>query len=409
MHFKSITLRNFLSFGPEAEEIPLGKLNVLVGINGSGKSNLLEAFSVLKALPRDLGGVIREGGGAKNWIWRKGGGRFGEELAPYGCYITSEISDTEHLVENHWLNHEIILNDFENSIQVIHESLDLQYTEHDPEGNKILSPLNLYYNDGDRQVIFGNNGGEGKRTRLKLQESEIRASDSILAQRKDSSNYPELTKLAEFYAESIFIYRDWSSGRNTITRKFQSSDLRKTWLQPDFSNLFLVLSTLQQNFKVKKELIEALKGLNPDINDFGVTIDGSYLHAYVVEGETDIPAVRLSDGTLRYLCLLAILLHPNPPSVVCIEEPELGLHPDIIPQLAEHIKAASKRCQLIVTTHSDLLINCFTDQPNAVVVCERDEKGTHMQRLDAERLQPWLERYRLGQLWMTGELGGTRW
>jgi predicted ATPase len=126
-------------------------------------------------------------------------------------------------------------------------------------------------------------------------------------------------------------------------------------------------------------------------------------------GRFSIPATRLSDGTLRYLCLLSILCHPKPPTLVCLEEPELGLHPDVLPTLAELLKEASERSQIIVTTHSDVLVDALTDQPETVLVAERSATGTTLTRLDAEKLRPWLEKYRLGQLWTRGEIGGTRW
>src|ERR1700742_3728706 len=88
------------------------------------------------------------------------------------------------------------------------------------------------------------------------------------------------------------------------------------------------------------------------------------------------PAARLSDGTLRYLCLLTILLHPEPPPLICIEEPELGLHPDIIPKVADLLVDASHRTQLIVTTHSEALVSRLSEIPESVVVCERDDRGT---------------------------------
>lgn len=122
-----------------------------------------------------------------------------------------------------------------------------------------------------------------------------------------------------------------------------------------------------------------------------------------------IPATRLSDGTLRYLCLLAILYHPTPPPLICLEEPEIGLHPDLISSLAEMLKEASQRTQIIVTTHSDLLVSKFSDQPEAIVVCERTPDGTTLERLDAKKLELWLEEYSLGEVWMRGGIGGTRW
>ena len=119
---------------------------------------------------------------------------------------------------------------------------------------------------------------------------------------------------------------------------------------------------------------------------------------------------RLSDGTLHFICLLTILCHPNPPSLVCIEEPELGLHPDVIPEVAETLIEASKRTQLIVTTHSDMLVSALTEVPDAVLICEKEfDNGTQIRRLDAKRLKKWLKDYSLGELWTMGELGGNRW
>ena len=133
------------------------------------------------------------------------------------------------------------------------------------------------------------------------------------------------------------------------------------------------------------------------------------MQVFFQEGQVTIPATRLSDGTLRYLCLLAVLCHPNPPPLVCIEEPELGLHPDVLPTLADLLKEASTRTQLIVTTHSDVLVDAMSDQPDSVLVAEKTAGVTTLTRLDATKLKPWLEKYRLGQLWTRGDIGGTRW
>ena len=108
-----------------------------------------------------------------------------------------------------------------------------------------------------------------------------------------------------------------------------------------------------------------------------------------------IPAPRLSDGTLHYLFLMALLLDPNPPPLLCIEEPELGLHPDIFPIIADMLIAATHRTQLIVTTHSDGLVSALSEHADSVLVCEHDEKGSHLQRLDSQRLKTWLKKYSL--------------
>ena len=118
---------------------------------------------------------------------------------------------------------------------------------------------------------------------------------------------------------------------------------------------------------------------------------------------------RLSDGTIRWLVLLTILLHPSPPPVVCIEEPELGLHPDIIPTLADLLRDASTRTQLILTTHSPSLVDAFSEDPEAICVCEKSEGSTTIKRLDPKDLTVWLKEYSLGNLWKSGQIGGNRW
>jgi predicted ATPase len=112
---------------------------------------------------------------------------------------------------------------------------------------------------------------------------------------------------------------------------------------------------------------------------------------------------------LRWISLLAILLDPQPPPLVCIEEPELGLHPDLLPKLADLLREASQRMQLVITTHSDVLVDALTDTPESVIVCEKENGATTMRRLDRKDLSKWLEKYSLGQLWRSGQVGGNRW
>jgi predicted ATPase len=130
--------------------------------------------------------------------------------------------------------------------------------------------------------------------------------------------------------------------------------------------------------------------------------------SFLLKKNYNIPATRLSDGTLRYLSLLAILYSPNKPSLLCIEEPERGLHPDILPTIAELLKEASHEVQIVVTTHSEVIIDALTDSPEDVIVCENENGATQMNRLCQEDLKDWLKRYTLGQLWSKGEIGGNR-
>jgi predicted ATPase len=120
-----------------------------------------------------------------------------------------------------------------------------------------------------------------------------------------------------------------------------------------------------------------------------------------------VPATRLSDGTLRFLALLAILLNPESATLICVEEPELGLHPDALFLLAELLVEASAKTQVIVTTHSDALVSELTEHAESVLVCDYGETGTELRRLDSTKLTFWLDKYRLGEVWRLGKIGGN--
>jgi predicted ATPase len=245
-------------------------------------------------------------------------------------------------------------------------------------------------------------------TQRRLAHEAVEPDLSILAQRRDPETYPELTYLADVY-QRIRVYREWSFGRSGIFREPQKADMRNDRLEEDFSNLGLFLNRLRRSPKAKNAILTALRDLYDGLSDFDVSIEGGTVQVFFTEGDFTIPATRLSDGTLRYLCLLAILCDPEPPPLICIEEPELGLHPDILPKVADLLVSAAERAQLIITTHSDILVDAITERPDVVVVCEKHQGQTEMRRLDAAALAGWLDRYRLGQLWTKGQLGGTRW
>ncbi|MBI3582069.1 MAG: AAA family ATPase [Nitrospinae bacterium] len=241
-----------------------------------------------------------------------------------------------------------------------------------------------------------------------LTREKIALDQSILSQRKDPDQYPEITYLGNKYSE-IKLYREWNLGRYTPPRLPQKPDLPGDFLLEDASNLGLVLNDLEH--KRRTILLHHLKRFNELISDFSIKIHGGTIQVFIHEEglAQPIPATRLSDGTLSFLSLLSILCHPTPPPLICIEEPEIGMHPDIIPLIGELLIKASEITQLIVTTHSDILIDYFSETPEAVVVCEKENSSTIMKRLDANTLASWLKKYKLGQLYLKGEIGGTRW
>jgi predicted ATPase len=243
-----------------------------------------------------------------------------------------------------------------------------------------------------------------------LEQEKIDPQQSLLSQFRDPGNYPQLTYVSDQFGKISF-FRGWPFGRANTLRKPQAVNLPDDFLLEDGSNLGLILNDLQNRRSTKRLLLEKLRVLYEGVEDVTTKVQGGTIQIFFHEEGLDrpVPASRLSDGTLHYLCLLTILLHPDPPPLICIEEPELGLHPDIIPKVAELLIEASQRTQLIVTTHSDILVSALSEVPEAVVVCERHEQGTKLRRLNPEDLKEWLERYRLGDLWAKGEIGGNRW
>ena len=116
---------------------------------------------------------------------------------------------------------------------------------------------------------------------------------------------------------------------------------------------------------------------------------------------------QLSDGTLRFICLVAALLQPEPPIAVVIDEPELGLHPDAVHLLAETMRVAADKTQVFVATHSPLLVDRF--EPEDIIVVDRRGGASQLTRFTNEDLKPWLKDYTLGELWRKNYLeGGAR-
>jgi predicted ATPase len=388
---QGVTLRNFLSFGNKSSEISLGPLNVIIGPNGSGKSNFIEAFDLLRHAPGQLLKPIREGGGALDWLWKGGSGSSETPEASLDVVLKHPTGEG---------NLRYVL-----SFTAVNQRFEIrdERVENEKPADTSHPEPYFYYRFNKGHPVLNVRGDTRK-----LQSEYVDMEKSILSQRRDPDQYPEITALGEIFG-NFRLYREWSFGRYTPARLPQKADLPNSFLEPQGENLGLVLNRLRRDPSVKAQLLEALRLLYEGIDDYDVQIEGGTVQVFFQEGSFTVPATRLSDGTLRYLSLLAILCHPSPPPLVCIEEPELGLHPDILPSLAELLKKASERCQLVVTTHSDILVDAMTDCPEAVLVCEKERESSVLRRLDKEDLKPWLEKYRLGELWTRGEIGGNRW
>ena len=184
------------------------------------------------------------------------------------------------------------------------------------------------------------------------------------------------------------------------------------FLRPDGSNLAPFLYFLREKKKEAYGLIRStVQRATPFFDDFQLqpmklNADKIRIEWKHKNSDKYFDASSLSDGTLRFIALATLFLQPESlrPSVILVDEPELGLHPYAITMLASMIKMASEKTQVIISTQSPMLLDHFT--PEDVLVAERVSGGAHFTRLDSEKLGSWLQNYSLGQLWEKNEFGG---
>jgi predicted ATPase len=393
---KSLRLDGLLSFPPGSEPVALTPLNVLIGPNASGKSNLLEAIELLHATPTAFAAAIRDGGGPREWLW-KGNGANGSASIEALIHATQPIPD---------LRYRLSFTASGQRTEVTDEAIE------DIEKRRATAPDVFFYyrfQEG-RPAINVRELSEGaageRRTERHLERQSLVPDESVLSQRKDPDLYPELTWVGQQFAR-IETFREWSFGRYVALRQPQPADLPVGALLPDSRNLGLILNQLEHS-DAGPEFNHLLTRFLPRYQRLSTLIQGGTVQFYLHEQglKAPVPATRLSDGTIRFMAMLALLLSPTPPPLICMEEPELGLHPDALAVLANLLVEASSRTQLIVTTHSDALVSALTEQADSVLVCEH-RGGTLLHRVESDKLRYWLDRYRLGEIWRIGELGGN--
>ena len=402
MLFRSLHLKNLLSF--RDAEIPLDRLNIVIGPNASGKSNLIEAIALLQAVPDDLARFLRVNGPSLDWIWKGD-----TELPSAEITAVVENPDAGHEAERQ-LIYTLHLAASTDRLQIVEESL----ADAGSRSAKLWQPYYYFLAGGEEGWVARRKPATDKNGDVdvleRLNPADFTPTRSVMGQVRDPVTFAVLTRTADRLS-ALRIYRNWSVGQGCPARLPQATDGDVEFLDEDFKNLALVVNDLQtrgQEGRINQYLnrfYEAYESLRPRV--YGGTIQLAANESGMREA---VPATRLSDGTMRFIALLAILCHPSPPDLVCIEEPELAMHPDVMGLLADLLVSASERTQVIVTTHSPELVDHFSDDPEAVVVCERGFDGdTQMKRLSHDELEEWLREYRLGEMWQKGVIGGNRW
>jgi predicted ATPase len=375
MFIRSLRLSDILSFhNPDA--LALRPLNIFIGANASGKSNLIDCIGFLRALPGNVSSYINDRGGAESWIWK---GRRGIGIPT----IRAELA-----VGDESSNYDIVFTAVGGGLAIQSEQLSVGNL---PYLVRLGRDLNIW---GEGRPETQNGPG-------------VALSESVLSAYRNPTD-ARITNAARAFGD-MGIYRDFRTGTRDDSRIGVSSSAPKHPLEEDGSNLALMLQEL--DFEGALEGVKRyLKRLSDRFEDIKLHAEGGRFQLYLQERVLGrVSATRLSDGTLRFLCLMAILCDPKPGPLVCIEEPEAGLHPEALAIVGDALREASTRTQLIVTTHSDALVDRFTDEPESVIVCERDfDESTCFRRLSSEKLSEWLNDYTLGDLWLRGEIGGTK-
>jgi predicted ATPase len=384
---RSLFAQNFLSFGENAS-IELRPINLLVGPNGAGKSNVIRALELLHAVPNSVPEYLRPAG-AGDWLHK---GKGASSVLRVGAGL--ELGPAARTFE-----YELAVDVAEPARPVIAEET-------------LRRP-------SDKSMLLLNRRGKGEAKRVGIPAApeiwefdRMNAFEPFLHEVRVRENFPDHVAVADVFASWAFYVDGWF-GTAAPGKLSQRADLPGERLSPDGANLAHILHERGSDPAFRRRLRETMRDVYEAYEDFHTRLSGGYIHLIIKEGrpggQVEIPSARLSDGTLRMLALFTLLADPSPPPLICIEEPEIGLHPDAIQALATLLKDAAGRTQLVVTTHSAELVDEFSDQPDAIVVCERVDDATRLHRLDSHALAAWLRDYSLGALWKTGELGGTRW
>ena len=249
---QTIRLKNIFSFGPDMEPFPLEPLNVLIGPNASGKSNLIEALSLLHAAPDDLQEPIREGGGIHEWLWK---GARGVPTAT--VEVTVAFPTARQMPLRYRLSFTETGGRFELRDEVI-------------EREKVTKRYDSYYQyrEGSPTInVKVNDDPSPKRSLRRVKPGSVKPDQSILSQRQDPDSYPELY-LADLIFGTIRFYRGFNVGRDAPVRLPQKPDAFQGFLLEDASNLSLVLSNLRNKPDIKSEILERLRDFYPSVEDF---------------------------------------------------------------------------------------------------------------------------------------------
>ena len=356
-----ITVKGFKSIA-SIEELKPGAMTVLIGPNGSGKSNFIGVFSFLNA--------VREGR-LQEYVIKTGGA---DKVLHFGSGVTGQL----HI--------HISFRGGKNQYDITLEPTDLD--ELVPQSETVYFWDKAKYSEPYSEMV----GSVGKEAGI-------------------SGNSKGIANHVRRQLDSWRLYHFHDTSVNSPMKK--TADVNDNrYLRPDGSNLAAFLYLLREKHEASYQLIaRTVRQVAPFFQDFQLEpqrLNPDKIRLEWMHAGTDayFDASSLSDGTLRFMALATLFLQPATyrPSVILVDEPELGMHPYAITLLASLMKQASTEAQAIVSTQSSLLLDHF--EPKEVLVADRIGGATQFTRLEMSKLESWLDSYSLGQLWEKNELGG---
>ena len=359
-----LTIRGFKSIR-ELNDFKLGNLNVFIGGNGAGKSNLIEFFRMLqKVMNGDLNEYIFSGGGVSDFLFN------GREVTPKMYF------ETHFGVRGYRFS--IVPG---------------------PKGNCAIFDEARYYEPGE--IGWWKLGSSSDGTSMLVDE----------AKGKDWGAKCSKRVLSSIASWKIYHFHDTRAKAGMRNSEIVQDN---KYLRFDASNIAPYLLRLKkQHADVYQEIVDSIRLVMPFFDKFLLEVDSlgeigekQKVSLSWLQKGSDYPMqpYHLSDGSIRFICLATALLQPDPPAAIIIDEPELGLHPSAISILAELIQDASRRTQMIVATQSPALVDHF--EVEDVIVVNREDGASTFKRLQLSDFSSWLETYSVGELWSKNVISG---
>ncbi len=356
-----LTIKGFKSIR-ELVDFELTSLNVIIGGNGAGKSNLISFFRMLRAfVDGNLNRYVKNNGGAGDLVFN------GRKM--------TRIMEFE--------------------------------TRFGPRGYRFkLAPTPNDTCSLEDEARYYSGGSSGW---WNLGVSEDGTSNMVGEALKDQGDAKYSKPVYDAIASwQIYHFHDTSS--TAAMRHYEIVQDNKAF-RTDAANIGPFLLKLKNKYpKAYQEILNAVRMVTPFFDDFLLEPreSGKKLEVNVswTQKGSDYPMqpYHFSDGTIRFICLATALLQPEPPSTIIIDEPELGLHPAAISILAELMEVASQNTQIIVATQSPALIDQFAIKD--IVVVNREDGASTFTRLKEEDFSVWLENYSVGELWTKNVIAG---